>query len=516
MVSQGSLTMPSFPFAACKRVDHPLPPLVFTVSLPLHLSASRRLLPNRTREVEAIGTLSHRATVLATSGSSATEFRSGPSGSGSALLQCAAVPHAAETGFAQPAFAHCILRAPVHLHAHARARSRAFVASRQRHAHGLSSSSSAGPRLPHRHPHPPQFARHSRPARRSAPIAWGADAESSGGATAAEGETLAAWQQGASDSPPPPSEQRQEQLAAPDPAEGAAVSTVAEGAGEEGEAGEASREFRVESGKWRVRMAAREEMKAVADLQAEVFHDPPPAPLSALNAFFLDMFKAELYDNLLHKLKYSPPDRHCILVAQHSTQPFPPPHPTTEPPAGETSKRPSPASTSAAAAAVATAVEVVGVVDLTALDDRSVLKHLSGAQDYLYLSGMAVHASLRRESIASVLLGAVEQLSLRWGFEYIVLHVHEDNIAARRLYQKAGYLAIDCDSRWTSTLLGMRRRVLLAKRTNGYLSRAAAATAAAAGVAEMSGFAESGGASGGTSFDLPLPRLEWQPSPVCS
>ncbi|CAI5975131.1 unnamed protein product [Closterium sp. NIES-64] len=473
MVSQGSLTMPSFPFAACKRVDHPLPPLVFTVSLPLHLSAPRRLLPNRTREVEAIGTLSHRATVLATSGSSATEFRSGPSGSGSALLQRAAVPHAAET----------------------------------------------------------------------APIAWGADAESSGGATAAEGETLTAWQQGASDSPPPPSEQRQEQLAAPDPAEGAAVSTVAEGAGEEGEAGEASREFRVESGKWRVRMAAREEMKAVADLQAEVFHDPPPAPLSALNAFFLDMFKAELYDNLLHKLKYSPPDRHCILVAQHSTQPFPPPHPTTEPPAGETSKRPSPASTSAAAA-VATAVEVVGVVDLTALDDRSVLKHLSGAQDYLYLSGMAVHASLRRESIASVLLGAVEQLSLRWGFEYIVLHVHEDNIAARRLYQKAGYLAIDCDSRWTSTLLGMRRRVLLAKRTNGYLSRAAAATAAAAGVAEMSGFVESGGASGGTSLcgvgggewrvhgvaacacacgsasavssDLPLPRLEWQPSPVCS
>ncbi|CAI5465407.1 unnamed protein product [Closterium sp. Yama58-4] len=325
---------------------------------------------------------------------------------------------------------------------------------------------------------------------------------------AAEGEMLAAWQQGGSDSPPPPSEQRQEQLAAP----------------------------------WRVRMAAREEMKAVADLQAEVFHDPPPAPLSALNAFFLDMFKAELYDNLLHKLKYSPPDRHCILVAQPSTQPFPPPDPTIDPPARETSKRPSPASTSAAAAAV----EVVGVVDLTALDDRSVLKHLSGAQDYLYLSGMAVHASLRRESIASVLLAAVEQLSLQWGFEYIVLHVHEDNIAARRLYQKAGYLAIDCDSRWTSTLLGMRRRVLLAKRTNGYLSRAAAATAAAAaGVAETSGFGESGGASGGASLCggggegegrvdgvaasacacgsasavssiLPSRQLEWQPSAVCS
>ncbi|GJP51371.1 hypothetical protein CLOM_g10526 [Closterium sp. NIES-68] len=561
VLSQGPAAMPSSPFAAaCKRVDHPVLSGLLSVSVPLRLASPHRLLPNRPLDVEPVEFVSHRATVLATNVSSATEFRSGPCGSGSALLQRAPLSHAGETVFLHGAFAHCMLRAPAHLHAHPRNRSGVLVAARQRHASRLASSS-AGPRLPCGGPHPPQLAHHSRSARRRAPIAQGKDTEGAGEAVAAEDEKAAPWQQGDSETPAPPppplppSAQQQFQMEAGGQAEGAAAAAVA------GEAEGARGVFSVESGKWRVRMAAREEMKAVADLQAEVFHDPPPAPLSALNAFFLEMFKAELFDNLLHKLKYSPPDRHCILAAQHVSQPLPPPNPIDGSPAREALGRKLPASPPAAAAAAAAAASaawpaVVGVVDLTALDDRSVLKHLSGAREYLYLSGMAVHPTLRRESIASVLLGAVERLSLRWDFEYIVLHVHEDNIAARRLYQKAGYLAIDCDSRWTSTLLGMRRRVLLAKRTNGYLSRAAAAAAAAnaagaqdraAGVAESNGFG-SAAAAAGTSLScdgaggvtmhgvaaaapasasacgcapavpgaVSLEHLNWQPTAVCS
>ena len=71
--------------------------------------------------------------------------------------------------------------------------------------------------------------------------------------------------------------------------------------------------------------------------------------------------------------------------------------------------------------------------------------------------------------MASALLEAVEKRALEWSFEYLVLHVHEDNIAARRLYQKAGYMAIDLDPVWPTKLLGRKRRVLMAKRTNGYL-----------------------------------------------
>ena len=63
-----------------------------------------------------------------------------------------------------------------------------------------------------------------------------------------------------------------------------------------------------------------------------------------------------------------------------------------------------------------------------------------------------------------MLLEGVEKRGLEWGFHYLVLHVYEDNISARKLYQNSGYLALTTDPKWSSSLLGRRRRILMAKR----------------------------------------------------
>lgn len=39
--------------------------------------------------------------------------------------------------------------------------------------------------------------------------------------------------------------------------------------------------------------------------------------------------------------------------------------------------------------------ELVGVVDVTALRDEAVLRHLSGSKEYLYVSGIAVLNTFR-------------------------------------------------------------------------------------------------------------------------
>ncbi|KAH9626400.1 hypothetical protein KSS87_009086 [Heliosperma pusillum] len=107
--------------------------------------------------------------------------------------------------------------------------------------------------------------------------------------------------------------------------------------------------------------------------------------------------------------------------------------------------------------------QLVGVVDITVLRDDDVLRHLEGAQEYLYVSGIAVPENYRRQKVATVLLQACEVIAVLWGYQYLVLRAYEDDSGARALYTNAGYRLVSRDPTWV-TWIGRKRRILMVKR----------------------------------------------------
>ncbi|KFK41617.1 hypothetical protein AALP_AA2G151600 [Arabis alpina] len=183
---------------------------------------------------------------------------------------------------------------------------------------------------------------------------------------------------------------------------------------------------------WGVRRLNREdeeEIRRVSLVQAEAFH----IPLALFNDYFFLFFQAEVLSGLLYKLKNSPPDRYACLVAEQPNE-------------------------------AETVSNVVGVVDVTAQTENSVLRHFPGVDEYLYVSGLAVSEAQRRKKMASTLLKACDVLCYLWGFKILALRAYEDDAAARNLYSNAGYNVVASDPPWTSTWIGRKRRVLMTKR----------------------------------------------------
>ncbi|KAH6834118.1 Acyl-CoA N-acyltransferases superfamily protein [Perilla frutescens var. hirtella] len=185
---------------------------------------------------------------------------------------------------------------------------------------------------------------------------------------------------------------------------------------------------------WQVRrmFETEEEMKQVANVQAEAFHEP----VFLFDDLFFDFFKAEVLSGLLYRLRNSPPGRYACLVAEPRND-------------LQESKK-----------------ELAGVVDVTVLREDSVLQHLLGEEEYLYVSGIAVLNKFRRQKVATTLLKACDTLSAIWGFEYLVLRAYEDDNGARKLYSNAGYRVVSADPPWTTSWIGRRRRVLMVKQAN--------------------------------------------------
>ncbi|RLM86115.1 hypothetical protein C2845_PM04G07390 [Panicum miliaceum] len=185
---------------------------------------------------------------------------------------------------------------------------------------------------------------------------------------------------------------------------------------------------------WGVRRMGRvgEEMRRVAQVQAEAFH----VPVALFNDFFFDFFKAEVLSALIYRVRNSPPDRYACLVAEEA-------EPTTQ-------------------LSQAPYEKIVGVVDCTVQDEDDILKHLQGADEYLYVSGIAVLPSFRRRKLGTALLKACEALGLQWRHRFMVLRAYEDDDGARGLYAKAGYRVVSRDPDWV-TWVGRRRRVLMIK-----------------------------------------------------
>ncbi|PSS31812.1 Acyl-CoA N-acyltransferase protein [Actinidia chinensis var. chinensis] len=183
---------------------------------------------------------------------------------------------------------------------------------------------------------------------------------------------------------------------------------------------------------WKVRRMVEEqsEMRKVAQIQAEAFHEP----VLLFNDVFFHFFQAEVLSGLLYRLGNSPPDRYACLVA--------------EPNYTDASE------------------ELVGVVDVTVLRDEAVLQHLPGANEYLYVSGIAVLNEFRRKKVATTLLKACDMVSVLWGYGYLVLRAYEDDWGALKLYGNAGFTIVAGDSPWTTTWIGRKRRVLMIKPIN--------------------------------------------------
>ncbi|XP_047979674.1 uncharacterized protein LOC125221577 isoform X2 [Salvia hispanica] len=194
----------------------------------------------------------------------------------------------------------------------------------------------------------------------------------------------------------------------------------------------------VRQGNWKVRrmLETEEEMRQVAYVQAEAFHEPA----FFFDDVFFDFFKAEVLSGLMYRLRNSPPDRYACLVAEPRDE-------------FQDSKK-----------------ELAGVVDVTVLREDSVLKHLLGAKEYIYVSGIAVLNRFRRQKVATTLLEACDAISAGWGFDYLVLRAYEDDHGARKLYSNAGYKVVSEDPPWTTSWVGRRRRVVMVKYVGDLVS----------------------------------------------
>ncbi|WVZ01745.1 hypothetical protein V8G54_022551 [Vigna mungo] len=180
---------------------------------------------------------------------------------------------------------------------------------------------------------------------------------------------------------------------------------------------------------WRVRRLFEnaDEIRKASEVQAEAFH----APVSIFNDVFLQFFQVtQINEGCRHK-------RYACLVAEPAKD-------------GPDSAK-----------------QLVGVIDVTVLRDRNVLQHLPPeAEEYLYISGIAVSKIFRRRKIATALLKACDMLSILWGFEFLALRAYEEDLGARKLYTNAGYQVVSRDPPWTSNWIGKKCRVLMIKRTS--------------------------------------------------
>ena len=90
--------------------------------------------------------------------------------------------------------------------------------------------------------------------------------------------------------------------------------------------------------------------------------------------------------------------------------------------------------------------------------------HLWSSSQYVYLSNLAVQTECRRQGVAYELLQHCEALGKQWGLVDISLHVRENNVAARRLYERCGYRLKRVDFNLGALILQQPQPLFLHKR----------------------------------------------------
>jgi ribosomal protein S18 acetylase RimI-like enzyme len=107
------------------------------------------------------------------------------------------------------------------------------------------------------------------------------------------------------------------------------------------------------------------------------------------------------------------------------------------------------------------AAKVVGTVEV---GYRASLPWQLDQTPYPYLSNLAVRSPDRHQGIAQRLIAASEALVREWQGEDLYLHVMANNLGARQLYLKQGYLIHQVCDEWWTTAWGSVPRLFLHKR----------------------------------------------------
>lgn len=148
------------------------------------------------------------------------------------------------------------------------------------------------------------------------------------------------------------------------------------------------------------------------------------------------------------KLRYNPEDRFVCLVVESA----------------KNSSSSYSATTTASQSNTSSNNQVVGVVEVSYIDEKEILKSLEpGTTWFVYVASMAVDPGCRRQGVATAMMEAAEQVALRWDEEQTLLHVYQDNTPAIELYKVNGYETIFQDPSWLARV-AVRPRFLMRKR----------------------------------------------------
>lgn len=171
-----------------------------------------------------------------------------------------------------------------------------------------------------------------------------------------------------------------------------------------------------------IRPAMVGDAQSLADVLTYSFHSR-----SGLKGLLLPLLRLGIYEDLLHHLLHPKP-HHVCFVACLSLR--------------------------------GGASMVVGTVEMSV---RYVRSRAIAPIKIPYISNLAVAPEYRRLGIARKLLERCDVQVRRWRYDSIVLHVMENNQAAKRLYLQCGYEIQHADKTVSSWLFQQPRRLFLQK-----------------------------------------------------
>jgi ribosomal protein S18 acetylase RimI-like enzyme len=174
-------------------------------------------------------------------------------------------------------------------------------------------------------------------------------------------------------------------------------------------------------GHLQIRVATPDDLMDIAQIVTESFHSQ-----DGLWGWAFPLFRLGIYEDLRHRLRFPTPHHVCLVAVDTA----------------------------------ATNQKIMGTIEMSV---RLIDTWPSLNQSFPYLSNLAVAPSYRKLGVASSLLIRCEQISQRWGFQDLYLHVLENNHQAHQLYCKLAYQVYSVESPWDALILNRSRQILLHK-----------------------------------------------------
>ncbi|MFM7365176.1 MAG: N-acetyltransferase family protein [Cuspidothrix sp.] len=174
-------------------------------------------------------------------------------------------------------------------------------------------------------------------------------------------------------------------------------------------------------GHLQIRVATPDDLMDIAQIVTESFHSQ-----NGLWGWAFPLFRLGIYEDLRHRLRFPTPHHVCLVAVDTA----------------------------------ATNQKIMGTIEMSV---RLIDTWPGLNQSFPYISNLAVASGYRRLGVACSLLVRCEQISQRWGFQDLYLHVLENNHQARQLYGKLAYRVYKVESPWNALALNPSRQILLHK-----------------------------------------------------